>query len=388
MNIQITDKAALEAINWVNLKAYLDTQGWQNTGDYGPFGMVYTHSGDGQQCEILVPKTRDIADYGARIAEAIATLAGAEGRSEGAIYRDLSTAGADTIRLRALHADERGNISISDGVTLYREAENLMLAAACAEIDPHRQYHHSRKFSRAMEYLETVRLGQTERGSYILNVLSPVNPGLRRGQQLALDFDDEPFARRVTLRLSKALQSARRAAEQALASGDFKPFDDALADGVNANLCEAVAKLATAGHGLEVSLHWALARPANRPNPRVNFQHELVDVLNEAADIYRKSEPLMETAIMGYVLNLDRGVQDFDGNATLQALIDGKLRRLKVRFDSSEFTRVIRAFEHKLPLLLYGDVYPIRQRLELINHHGLTLLETRDDADEWPSADG
>ena len=54
------------------------------------------------------------------------------------VFADLSAAGTDVIRLRAPHADDDGTIKLTQGVTMYREAENLMLAAACAASEPRR----------------------------------------------------------------------------------------------------------------------------------------------------------------------------------------------------------------------------------------------------------
>ena len=52
-----------------------------------------------------------------------------------------------------------------------------MPSAARAAVDPHPSYH-LRKVTEATDYLESVRLGPAERGSYVLTVFSSVQPRL------------------------------------------------------------------------------------------------------------------------------------------------------------------------------------------------------------------
>ncbi len=66
----------------------------------------------------------------------------------------------------------------------------------------------------ASDYMQRVRLGQTEHGSFVVTLLAPVPPLL----QIPLDpawtpLDDEPFDRRVTRRLMDALDACRAALE-------------------------------------------------------------------------------------------------------------------------------------------------------------------------------
>ena len=118
---------------------------------------------------------------------------------------DLGTAGAGLVRLRAPEADGGGSIALSRGVTLYREAENLLLAAACAASDRRCSYH-PRKIAEVRDHLDNIRLGRTEIGSDVAPIRAPVAPALRPAAQrpLMADLEDAPFPRAVTLKLAPA----------------------------------------------------------------------------------------------------------------------------------------------------------------------------------------
>lgn len=376
MKFDLTDKPALRQLPWGDLKSYLDAQGWHLVERIGDKALVYVPDPAATDpVEILVPARDDLGDYAARMAEAIQILADLEDRPVLAVYRDLTTSGLDVVRLRAPGADASGAIAIEDGVVLYREAENLMLSAACSVVDPRRTYH-LRKVTEATDYLKTVRLGPSERGSYVLTVFSPVQPRLAHQQQI--DFNEEPFARTVTLRLADALGAAKRAADRALADNAFDPFDAAVSQGVSANLCEALARLAETTHGFDIGLTWARTRPAGRPRQTFHFTPEVGEVLREAATIFRRSEPVTDSRVTGFVIALDRPVEQFDGNATLRVLIDEKPRRVRVRFEQAVYAQIIQAFQDKAAISLRGDLFPIGRRWEIRNPRALQVLEDQD----------
>jgi hypothetical protein len=93
------------------------------------------------------------------MAEAVHVLAEVEQRSETSILADLSVAGSDVIRVRAMEASHDETISLLGGVALYTEARELLLAAACAAQSP-RPVFHSRKTQMALDYMNNVRMGQ------------------------------------------------------------------------------------------------------------------------------------------------------------------------------------------------------------------------------------
>jgi hypothetical protein len=239
-----------------------------------------------------------------------------------------------------------------------------------------------------VEYLDKVRLGQTERGSYVLTILSPVGPALRRQQQvLGPDFENEPFSRLVTQKLAEALKACREAINDAVATDAFTAFEKAVKRGVSANLCEAVARLAHHGQGLDIDLTWARVRPAPEPNPHFRFSVESARVLEEAARQFRKDEPHLDETVTGIVIALERGPDEFDGNATLLVLLEERPRRIRVKFEKSEYDAVIRAFRDKVSVSLDGDIYQVGYRYELRNPRNLSLLEDIEDQQVMPQSE-
>jgi hypothetical protein len=126
--------------------------------------------------------------------DVLQVLAIVEERSQLQILRDLLVTGADVIRLRLVDAGLTGaSVPLDEGATFIQKAKDTMLAAACAAVNP-RVYYPSRKPAQAIDYIRRARLGQTEPGSFIVTILSPVPPSLAdpSGRLIALD---EPYER-------------------------------------------------------------------------------------------------------------------------------------------------------------------------------------------------
>lgn len=164
------------------------------------------------------------------------------------------------MRISVNHLDStNGSIPIDRGVDLFQRAREMMLAAACAAVEPRSQYQ-TRKPNKAVEYLSKVHIGQTERGSYVVNILSRVAPTLEWGTLFPTEPYEEtdPFERLVTKTLAGALEATQTAAEYSAARGTVEYFTQAVMSGVSANLCEAIVGMSESGGGagLEIDMHW------------------------------------------------------------------------------------------------------------------------------------
>jgi hypothetical protein len=237
------------------------------------------------------------------------------------------------------------------------------------------------------DFLDTVRLGQTERGSYVVTIRCPVAPTLHATPSQSTLFEHEPeddvfSSRAVTLKLADALQSAGQAVSGAIDNNRFDAFETAVQHGVNANLCDALSQLAELGAGLDVSISWARVRPTAGHTRQYRFSREMGRVLKEAAKEFRRHEPKLEETVEGFVTHLDRVPEEFNGRATLRVLWEGRPRRLGVTFEPSEYTQVIRAHDERVAVSLDGDIYPVGQRFELRNPRNLRLLTEPNEPDE------
>lgn len=263
MKIEIQDVEAVRAIRPVDAALYLRAKGWRQISSQPGRSSTWIISAGDEEYEALLPMNLELRDYALRVSELLGVLAAAEKRSQWQVYSDLLTVTADVLRIRIMDPElADGTLPIEEHAQIAQNARDLVLAAACAATEP-RPVWHKRKPTRAMDHVRRVRIGQSERGSYILTVISRIPPQLH-GEQPPLFDTDTPFERKVTETLARSLHALTGAAEQAALTQQMAAFDEAIPHGVNANLCDAVVGLWGGDErqrNLEFSFSWSPARP-------------------------------------------------------------------------------------------------------------------------------
>jgi hypothetical protein len=313
------------------------------------------------------------------VAALIEIIAKHEERDELQVYRDLTVADRDVIRVRAPDADDDGSVRIDAGVEIVSHARDLLLSAACSAYDPRPSYR-AGGIKEAVEYMSRVRLGQTEQGSFVVALLAPVPPDLVAAQpSLWPQLDDEPFDRLVTRRLVNGLSAARSAAEESVRGGGQAAFDEAVGHGVSANLCEALSSLIDRGEGLDVSVTWAKTRPTPEPRRRIVYSRADGEVLREAARIFRSREPRSDERLEGFVIDLHRPPQQEVGTVTLRAPLDRQWVSIRVQLPGDQYGRVVTAHAEKKPISLTGDLRRVGHRWQLFNPRELAVIEPEAD---------
>lgn len=361
MKVAIQDPIALRALKPLELATYLRAKGWRQEADlYGKGSLWVWRSPEGRDFDVALPAKRELGDYPLRISELVQTLAEAEGRSQLDVLRDVETAAADVIRVRASSREaDAGSLPLERGVAFIERCRDLMLAAACTTLDK-RACFARRKPQQAMDYLTNVRIGQTERGSFVLTMLSPVPPALTPPDgALGLAESPEPYERQVVRILMDSLAALGEAAREAAAYGGMQPFQEAVGRGVSANLCEAVIGLSAvnAEEGLDVNVSWSPSRPVGSGAlARIQLGGDSIPIIREAARQFRETAPVEDLVIEGVVTRLDRGADATEGDVTIVANVEEHLRRVAVRLSGDTYSQAVKAHDNRQTVKCTGDL--------------------------------
>jgi hypothetical protein len=197
---ETTELETISALSPTHVAGYLRGHGWHDQGKYGPYGQLYSRSVGDRTFNVVLPRLGTIADFATRMKELINVVAEVESRRAAGVLFDLTLAPFDVIRVRSMDADAYGSIRFEQGLDLHEEAKRAVVAAAnAAASEQPRKAWKGRRPDSVGQYLERLRLGQTENASFSLTVLSPYSfdPG---GQEQATLFEDQAFGRRVTLK--------------------------------------------------------------------------------------------------------------------------------------------------------------------------------------------
>jgi len=360
-------RTVLDSLQPTLAAAYLRAHRWTEHADGDARVSLWTLDTVAGPFEVLLPKTRELRDYALRLAQALQTLEVAEDRPMGAIVEDIVTSATDVIRIRVAPPDRLdGSIALNDGLILCESARNMLMAAACAALEP-RVYYSPNKPERARDYLGQVGLGQTERGSFILTLRSPLNLASESVQPRL--FSDEPdgFGRRVTTTLTAALQSLLDWAERRQPTRDSDGLDEVAKRGVSANLCEALVDINKSGRdtGLETDLVWSATD--TRPDMPSTFvvPAGTIPAIQELGKRL-KSLARPDYPVEGQVTELRRldGVTGA-GQVSVEATVDGVKRKVRVRLNGADYDRAAVAHMRRAVVSYVGEIVRTGRSYEL-----------------------
>ncbi len=248
---EILSLDAAKQVTPSSLLGYAEGLGWQAVANGRRSEIAVYHRPDSRLHQVIIPVDTTLVDYAESVAEAVRKLADFEHRPAREVLEHLLLPPADVLRFREISPDaETGNLPFEHAVRMINGTRRLLLSAAHSVLDP--QASHQRlSRSEAEAFVNRCRLGQTERGSFVLNVACPLEL-----QPALTGFEAEPFARQVTNLLMRSLEALAR-------SADTTRTDDLLDQkrnpGISANLCESLLLLRPSGDRstLTVSTTWS-----------------------------------------------------------------------------------------------------------------------------------
>ena len=279
------------------LIGYAQGLGWQAVPNGRRPEIAVYHRPDSRLHQVIIPTDPTLEDYGEAVTEAVRRLAEFEKRPAREVLDHLLLPPADVLGFREISPDaESGSLPFGHAVRMINGDRRLLLSAAHSVLVP-QAYHPRLSRSEAEEFVNRCRLGQTERGSFVLNVACPLE------LHLALPgLEVEPFARQVTTMLMRSLEALARVADTARAD-DL--LDRTRNPGVSANLCESLLLLRPSGDraSLTVSATWsrALLPESREPARHVQLSQTVFEIAEAVAPRLRTAPQPRLSRFLGFV---------------------------------------------------------------------------------------
>lgn len=377
----MNDESISDLIDTFQISYYLRGRGWTQHEVFGdqeedPKGALWIRAeGD---IDLWVPYKKSLGDYAHRLHEVYQQLEAIEKRSIDAIVSDVLLAKSDLIKVRANHPGSRdGTIPLEDGIAFVENARKLLDASASATFSK-QSYFPGRRPQVVYDFMRNVRLGQTEKGSYVLNIVSHVSPSLK--SEITAVAIEEPFERRVVTTMATALSRTASAAKSAAATGDFRPFKDAVKHGVTGNLCEAIVGLGALSSRSNVSFSflWSPTReaPANVPN-HVQIEPDYFDVINEAARLFKETFVSEEREIEGYIVNIkdSQSAGQRAGRVAIATSVDDQVKKVLIDLAGDDYIKAGVAIGHGNRVKCSGMIEKEGNRLLIKNPKHFLVTE-------------
>jgi len=387
MRVQIVDEQELAKVSPRNARLYLRMHGWTRISPGVSVPDVWALTSPDGTYEVIAPSSSMARDLSKRVAELLRTVSFAEARSELDVLRDMVTLAFDIQYFHAEHPGPPGTAPLVDAAAAFGAAHAL-LSASTSTLEESRLVLPPRRSAQTSDFMKKVLAGPTTEGSYAISIWVPVPPRLTQEEDAIL-FDDpsEPFERRATCHLNKALVAARAASHEASSDPEvgLEAFTRREPDGLSANLCEALTELAgETTVPFEVRFAWALERPVVDLAPVVHFDRDSIEVLKEAARELRARLPEDEVRIRGNVVRLHREGDLGPGEATIAGIITGdqieKMRKVSVSLAEADYTSAIKAHQDYADVEVVGALIQRGTRTYLNDARAFTVRPSVQDS--------
>ena len=352
--VQNYDYDDLSTVSLDDLVKYIVDNGWVKTYAYGQNAYIYCKK---DAPEILVPRSEDLRDYAEAVRDIFETFGWVAGEGKDSVRYDVKFPNRDVIYLRAQPpGPDDGTININLGFDLFKGAYHLLKSGVSSCLDD----------KEAKTYLEQASWGLTERGSYVVSILSP-------------SIRDVPSARDVTTHLERAIEAARIASTEFQKVGD-KAFDGIQNKGVTYSLCKWLANTIKPSGALDIS--FSLAAPPFQRDQHPNWRfdqndHEPLEKALKRLQSVEQADP-KQSAVSGYVVTCKRRMPKRDENQITFTAGGGEitLRVLMPDDNKRQHNVIIKVSEelYKLALEANGEMKEVKAR---------GRLQQRGDTTSW-----
>lgn len=356
------------------LDAYLRSERWVQTGRLRSIATIWNRTDD-LDAEVVLPTSRSVKDYTQRILDALDAVASFEKRRVLDVVSDIERLFANVVTVRVIHPDtEDGTIPIRDGVLLISKARDLLFAAAMS-IYAKRKHFTGKPPKDAADFVDTLLLGQTEVGSYVVNVIAPLqgDSGAHSHSEIV---DATPLATAVTLNLVTGLEALTEASAIFEDERDPRIFETTVLKGASANLCDAL--LGFSGSNRNRSFEIRVAQAGGllfEAEPRVfRFEAHQVEVLERASGYFKDDYVLSQRTLTGYVRKLSRPKEDASGTITLDTQFGDVSRNVRIDLGPEDYHKAVLAHDDNSLVQCSGDVHVKSRSASLLNPHGFRVL--------------
>lgn len=359
-------------VSMEQLRSYLLSTHWYEDGSIRSVATIW-HQPSSAEAEIVLP-FQYVKDYRQRLKDAIAAIALFENRDTVEVIDDIARLFSRVMSIRVIHADtEDGTIPINDGVLLVSKAKELLMAAAMSVSMKKRQFIGSSSKD-VRDYVDSLLLGQTEVGSYIVNVLAPLSV-----HPTSPDVSDEiaDLNQVVTQNLITGLEALTSASDQFDEQQSLKVFDAAVQMGASANMCDALLGLSgvNRNRSFEIKVTAGAGPMFVRETKVFSFEGESIENIEKASAYYKDDYVLVGRQLTGFVKKLSRSPGDNAGTIAIHCTIEEVERLINIELEGEDYHNAVLAHDRQSYVQCTGDVHIKGRSARLLNPHDFKVID-------------
>lgn len=359
---------------------FLNKLGWEKTNDLNEYYTVW-HSPiiDERQEELVVPVTNEVFRLERDLNNIIKTLMSFYDKKEYQILDDFENSVKDQVKFRVKsEMTEDGYIPLVEGVRLLENTKEMLIVSFLSISNKKKNYTGPHP-ENVNEAISNIKMGQTEEGSFIINIYLP-NDYYEDGQPSLLEEESDSFTRKALTIMEQAstelISKAKTFEEQ---HNDLSVFDDSYLQGVSSNFCSAISEISSNGkNDVEIEIILNDTIDAKENIRKIEIKKEIIPIINNVKEYYKQDLITENFVLIGHVTKLHQEVDDSEGDITLACEIAGKLKKVKLDLNETFYTIAQEAHRNKSYLRCVGTL-KINGRVTTLSNITEVLIISEDE---------
>lgn len=342
----------LSQINATDLRDFLKGKGWKVNTAALDDELYVLENPDFAKRQLVFPVQQSAADFIESTLSVVEKFAELTGETVQAVIPRIMGVQNDGLRLRVQSRKDDTTLPLNFASDLVGNVEKLMKSAACTVLNP-RVMHPRLSHREALQMIGHSRFGQTEVGSFIINVSCPINALDAQGS-LEIDETDAPFVRQVFNTMGKGIHTLVRSVEADTLDELVSDLRASSSPLISSNMCEALAAMHDddLANAIDIGFSWSSLRPVTSEvtlKP-IRIQRDYFSRIEEVRKELRSVELQEPESYIGTVEKLD-GDMGEDGSRSGSVLLvllltdEDQSVRANVSLSATQYADAIRAHE-------------------------------------------
>lgn len=349
---------------------YLSLKGWHEISTLFE-GKVRQFLAPNKEYAILIPISREFSDYYRVMHDSLSVIAAYDNKTLNGLFNILINPSSDILKWRI--ADDNTSLGAISFNTMLDNIDNIknILASTCIDIMNPSQYHKKVMVSDVQYQIASYKFGQTEIGSYILNLVSPL--GFYQYQLFDPSVEELPMNRRINMRMLKTINDIQQSVLE-----NSSQLDDNVASGsISVNFLTALTKIYDDNKDSDVSISaaWDINIPTIVDNPISNLTlyPRCIEKVVQTAEKYTPTqEQNVSKTYYGKITNIS-GAPEVDSREKLVIALatigdENQKITVKVELDNSIYSHIVtEAFENGANVKVTGINTTTAKTIKLLN---------------------
>lgn len=374
MDCNIKNNKMAQALSHHTLFRFLEDEGFSRAYQYRNGAVLYKHLQHNE--EVIVPTDRSFSDYYEKLGRAVAILSNYLELDLGSTYSKILHVDSDIIKIRITGPETQdGSLPINPWVSLANSIHKWIISGASFTFNP-KLYHAKLRTKETDHLVQRCKIGQTEFGSYVTNIIFPLENISQEQLSLIEGVAIIPPTRRVTTTLI-------RSSSNLIAAIESHKLEDILTQEkpiVSANLCESLLDMynSTPGSSFLINANWSPTRKIDDQSllESIEFKSEYKKTIS---DIHRALTPSVsssEVSLSGFVilLNRDQTQEEEHGEIVLLTQKGSRVLRVHIQLPPDQYLSAIDAHKSNRPILISGSLNKISNKYHLTEVKNFKLL--------------